>query len=100
MKIFKKENDNKEDLKELKKQYEKYAKKKKGYIEVHVLIGKGESGAIPNIKVCNVGPMEVAKMINVLEVTAKKLEERFPFAGLAKMFYATEISEEQEDEIK
>ena len=100
MRIFKKENENKDNLKELKKQYEKYAKKNKGYIEVHVLIGKGENGAIPNIKVCNVGPMEVAKMINVLEATAEKLEEKFPLAGIAKMFYTTGISEEQEDEIK
>ena len=99
MKIFKKENENKDNLKELKKQYEKYAKKNKGYIEVHVLIGKGENGAIPNIKVCNVGPMEVAKMINVLEVTAKKLEERFPLAGIVKTLYTMGIAEEQEDKL-
>lgn len=88
------------DLQELKKQYEKYAKKKKGYIEVHVLIGKGELGAIPNIKIHNVSPMEIGKMIMCLEVTAKRLEEKFPLAGMAKKLYTAGISGEQEGRLK
>lgn len=74
--------DKKIDTEELVKQHIEELKKSNSYAEVNLIIGHNEKMCLPQIKIRNVGPLDVASLIISLRHTADDLEKRFPAAGI------------------
>lgn len=87
----------KEEMRELKKQMEEYIKENKGYIEIALLIGEGESQCMPSIRIKGVSEIEVAKAIISLRKMIEMLEKEYPIAKLMTGMFETRTMLEKED---
>ena len=79
------------DKKEFHKQYVEDIKKNQGFVEINILVGKGNNMCIPTFEIHNAGLEEVARMISTLEELTGEICERYPEAKLyADLFIKTE----------
>lgn len=79
-------NNCKMDKEEFVKQHNEKIRKSDNYMEVTILVEKGNTTLIPYVKVHNVGTVEVACMLKTLNAICEEIEERYPEAAFLARF--------------
>lgn len=79
-------NNCKMDKEEFVKQHNEKIRNSDNYMEVTMLVEKGNGIVIPYVKVHNVGTVEVACMLKTLKAICDEIEERYPEAAFLAKF--------------